>query len=227
MQEEITKHTTKIYRETKNKKHSLSEKIKEIAIEIFIIVFAVTLSIWMHSWSEHRHEQKDVNKFLVELRENISADIKLMEQSKSTAVALSKNYDFILALKESQVQNGEIYNHLDFSILNTNWNVGTYEGFKSSGKIATIEDDQLKYKILNYYQQSIPNLVSAANFINTEQLKIQENDLFTKGIYLSLNDNSIQNKYKNLNYNMKTIVKSYEEIIKEGKEIIAKSKEMK
>lgn len=34
MQEEITKHTKKIYREVKNKKHSTAEKIKEVAIEI-------------------------------------------------------------------------------------------------------------------------------------------------------------------------------------------------
>ena len=53
MQEEIVKHTEKIYKTVKSPKHSVGEKIKEILIEIFIIVFAVTLSIWLHSWSEH------------------------------------------------------------------------------------------------------------------------------------------------------------------------------
>ena len=226
MQEEITKHSRKIYRQARNKKHSLSEKIKEITIEILIIVFAVTLSIWLHSWSEHRHEQKEVNKFLVELRQNLAADIKLLEDSKKTVGGLHNDYDFILALKESEVKNGEIYNHLNFSLLNNNFNVGTYEGFKSSVKIATIEEEKLKYNILNYYQQSIPNLINTVNFINTEQLKIQDNDIMTRGIYATLTDQRIRQKYTNLNYNAKAIIKAYDEIIKDAQEIIAVSKKM-
>ena len=59
MQDEILKHTKKIYNEIKSQKHSFGEKAKEIIIEILIIVFAVTLSIWLHSWSEERHQQKE------------------------------------------------------------------------------------------------------------------------------------------------------------------------
>ena len=224
MQEEISKHTTKIYRETKNKKHSFSEKLKEITIEIFIIVFAVTLSIWLHSWSEHRHEQKEVDRFLVELRENLSADIKILTENRNTAAELNKEYKFVLELKESQVESGEIYNNLNFAFLSTNFNVGTYEGFKSSGKIATIEKDHLKYDILNYYQQSLPNLVNKVNFINSEQLKLQDIDLFEKGIYSSLTDNRTRQKYKNIKYNLMSSIKIYDQIIKDAKEIIAESK---
>lgn len=225
MHDEITKHTTKIYREVKNKRHSTAEKIKEVAIEIFIIVFAVTLSIWLHSWSEHRHEQEEVTKFLKELRENLAADIKVLEDNKNAALFLTKDYKFVLNLKEDEVSNGEIYNHLNFFLLNTNFNVGTYEGFKSSGKIATIENDKLKYNILNYYQQNIPNLNSTVNFINTEQLKMQDYDLQTKGIYLSLTDSKVQQKYRNLNHNVKSVIDGYDEAIHKAKEIIAESKE--
>lgn len=100
MQEEINKHTKKIYKAMKNQKHTLSEKVKEIIIEIFIIVFAVSLSIWLHSWSEHRHEQKEANKFLKELKEDLSADIKLLEENKNTATMLNNNYKFMLSLKK-------------------------------------------------------------------------------------------------------------------------------
>jgi len=47
MQEEVAKHTEKIYKTIKSREHSLAEKFKEIVIEILIIVFAVTLSIWL------------------------------------------------------------------------------------------------------------------------------------------------------------------------------------
>jgi hypothetical protein len=45
MQDEVLKHTEKIYKTAKSAQHSFGEKIREIIIEIFIIVFAVTLSI--------------------------------------------------------------------------------------------------------------------------------------------------------------------------------------
>jgi hypothetical protein len=48
MQDEVTKHTRKIFKTIKNPSHTFSEKLKEIVVEILIIVFAVTLSIWLH-----------------------------------------------------------------------------------------------------------------------------------------------------------------------------------
>ncbi len=72
MQEEVSKHSKKIFDSIKNSNHSFKEKVKEITIEIFIIVFAVSLSIWLHSWSEHRHEQNEAEKFLTELKEDLS-----------------------------------------------------------------------------------------------------------------------------------------------------------
>jgi hypothetical protein len=84
MQDEVTKHTKKIYDTVKSRKHSFAEKLKEILIEICIIVFAVTLSIWLHSWSEHRHEQKEVSEFLKGLKEDLSNDIDMIEKNKKT-----------------------------------------------------------------------------------------------------------------------------------------------
>ena len=49
MQDEVTKHTKKIYDTVKNPNHTFGQKVKEVFMEIFIIVFAVTLSIWLHS----------------------------------------------------------------------------------------------------------------------------------------------------------------------------------
>jgi hypothetical protein len=54
----------------------------------------------------------------------------------------------------------------------THANVGRYEGFKSSGKIGTIESDSLKQSILVYYQQTIPNVDDVEGVVNSFQLKI-------------------------------------------------------
>jgi hypothetical protein len=220
MQDEITKHSRKIYKAVKNPKHTLSEKVKEIAIEIFIIVFAVSLSIWLHSWSEHRHEQKEANNFLKELTEDLNADLKLLEESKNTAIMLNNNYKFMLSLKKDKVKDSIIGPHTTFSLIGTSFNVGRYEGFKSSGKIGTIENEKLKNEILSYYQQTIPNLTSSVNFINSEQLKISDADLGTLTMYNFYTSQRMQSKFSNLQFNTKALVNLYEEAIEQVGQII-------
>ncbi len=64
-EDEIIKHTKKIYKTWFNKEFPFWHKISEFLIEILIIVFAVTISIWFHNLSEHKHQQEDVKQFLV------------------------------------------------------------------------------------------------------------------------------------------------------------------
>src|ERR1700733_11208973 len=89
MQDEVLKHMEKIYKTVKSSQHSFGEKGKEISIEIFIIVFAVTLSIWLHSWSEHRNQQAEVRDFFIDLKGDLTKDIKsITEKKKALSIAL-------------------------------------------------------------------------------------------------------------------------------------------
>jgi hypothetical protein len=161
MQEEIKKHTKKIYNAMKNPKHTFADKIKEVSIEIFIIVFAVTLSIWLHSWSQHRHQQEEVSVFLGNLKNDLKDDIKNIDLEKGAYQESNIGYEKILALTTLQLDsiykskgkvNFPIYSHGHIM------NIGNYEGFKSSGKIGYIEDEKLKQKILAYYQIFVPSI---------------------------------------------------------------------
>ena len=161
MQEEIKKHSKKIYKTVKNSEHTLGEKLKEIIIEIFIIVFAVTLSIWLHSWSEHRHQQEEVSVFLGNLMNDLKNDIENIDIEKEAYQKSNIGYEKILGLtmlqldsiyKSKEKVNFPIYSHGQIM------NIGNYEAFKSSGKIGYIEDEELKQKILNYYQIFVPSL---------------------------------------------------------------------
>lgn len=173
MQEEITKHTQKIYKAAKNTEHTFGDKVKEIIIEIGIIVFAVTLSIGLHGWSEHKHQQEEVTVFLGNLKNDLKDDIKKLDNGKEEYEKSNRDYEKILALTPSQLDS--IYKSKDvvhfpvFSHGNI-MNVGNFEGFKSSGKIGYIEDEKLKQKILSYYQLSVPSV--------NEVDKIYDNFLF-------------------------------------------------
>lgn len=159
MQEEITKHSEKIYKTVKNSEHTLGEKVKEIIIEICIIVFAVTLSIGLHSWSEHRHQQEEVSVFLANLKNDLKIDIQNIDNEKEAYQKSNIAYEKILVLTPLQLDS--IYkskNKVNFPIHSHGhtMNIGNYEGFKSSGKIGYIEDEKLKQKMLTYYQIFVP-----------------------------------------------------------------------
>ncbi len=167
MQDEILKHTKKIYKTAKDPKHTFREKINEIIIEIFIIVFAVTLSIWLHSWSEHRHQQNETNEFLTDLKEDFKSDIESISISKEKLTINFENCKFALGLTQTKIDSlKNVHGIVEFNstITTTKINCGNYEGFKSSGKIGYIENKKLKKQILKYYQEQAPGLLEVEKY---------------------------------------------------------------
>jgi len=164
MQDEVTKHTKKMYDIVKSPKHALREKIREIIIEIFIIVFAVTLSIWLHGWSEHRHQQNETKEFLADLKEDLENDVKSMQVAKEDLSKSATSFLFLSQLNKDRLDSlSKAKSPLNFlsSLGTTKVSNGDYEGFKSSGKIGFIEDKKLKKLILKYYQDATPNVLEA------------------------------------------------------------------
>jgi hypothetical protein len=177
MEEEVSKHTKKIFKTMSDKKHSFSEKVKEITFEILIIVFAVTLSIKLHEWSEHRHQQQEVKEFLSDLHEDLKEDIESLKATKSQLIETVKDKNYVLSISEpvfDSLRNSKdsISFKINFEskiptsgIIRNNIS-GNYEGFKSSGKIGYIENKKIKKLMLKYYQQLIPSMTEAEKYYN-------------------------------------------------------------
>jgi hypothetical protein len=213
MQDEVTKHTRKIYHVLKTPGHSITEKVKEVIIEIFIIVFAVTLSIWFHNWSDYRHEQREVREFLNGLKEDLTKDVQLLDSNRSAVTRLDSAYHFLYSLSKNDaagtVSDTMIYKSLYFDLRFTHANVGRYQGFKSSGKMGTIENDSLKENILVFYEQKMSELEYDETFVNGLQSKILDlqfdksdklvKDLVTSPKMKSLLNITIQNFENNIN----------------------------
>lgn len=226
MQDEIIKHSKKIHSAMNNKEHSFKEKVKEVLTEIFIIVFAVTLSIWLHSWSEERHQQKDAQTFLIGLKEDLQNDISNLEDTKKTFHKTQQQISFVLHLTPKKIDSLKA-NHQQIisgaNFINTVVNNGRYEGFKSSGKINTIENQIIRNMILSYYQQTIPQIAHVegsyekliSKYVDLLMYGKEDEDINTTvlkkktKIILSGIDNFTQNTQK-----------SYENAIKDAKEII-------
>jgi hypothetical protein len=222
MEEEVVKHTKKIYRTLTKPGHTILEKLKEVSVEIFIIVFAVTLSIWLHSWSDHRHEQNEVGDFLKGLKQDLTKDIAMLEHKKSIISQLDSGYQVLMKTAALPGVINSSLLHYDVSVIRPA--IGRYEGFKSSGKIGLIENDSLKQLMLVYYEQTIPDLVYGEGFVNSLQVKLLDasagkdekvsvQDLIRSGKILGLiqiSDNNFRNN-----------IRAYDEMLRQSKKIVA------
>jgi hypothetical protein len=226
MQDEIVKHTKKIYSEVNNKQHSFKEKVKEILTEIIIIVFAVTLSIWLHSWSEERHQQKEAQTFLIGLKEDLKNDISNLENTRKILNVTQQQISFVEQLTPEKIDSIKA-NHQQINsgtnFINTLSNNGRYEGFKSSGKINTIENQNIRNMILSYYQQTIPQIALVEGAY--EKLTSKYVDLLMDGKEdEDINTTLLKKKTKiilsGINNFTKYNQKSYENAIKQAREII-------
>jgi len=228
MQDEVTKHTKKIYKSVKDKEHSFAEKAKETIVEICIIVFAVTLSIWLHSWSEDRHEHKVAIAFLKGLKKDLSEDVKQLNNNRKLTSLLDSNFIFLESLKGNAVSDTtverNIRKRLFYSLCVTRPNIGRYEGFKSSGKIETIENDILKQDMLIYFQQTIPDLQFGENYTNSLQLKMLDLD-FDRGDkqtkYAFVTSTKMNSMFGLGIHNFEVNIRGYDKALSQAKKIIA------
>jgi hypothetical protein len=165
-EDEIAKHSRKIYKTWFNKELTIWHKISEFLIEMTIIVFAVSISIWFHNLSEHKHQQEEVKQFLTGLKADLEQDIKEMENDKESYHKQSNLFTYLGRLKKDQMPNKDTLN------TNSNWltnstalnpNDGRFQGFKSSGKIGTIENDSLQNDIMDLYEENIPALLHSTD----------------------------------------------------------------
>lgn len=157
--QEIAKHTKKIWSVIRADEHGYWHKVREMLLEIGIIVFAVSMSIWLHSMAEHRHEQKQVRSFLLGLKADIQSDIQQINEVVKFHHNSDERYRYLASLDPDAPPDREKFDAAYGLISANNFliaRMGRYEGFKSSGKMTNIEDEALLEKIVNLYQYDIP-----------------------------------------------------------------------
>jgi hypothetical protein len=169
MENEIKDHVVKAYKASRDPNLPFWHKVKEISVEVIIIVFAVTLSIWFHDISDHKHEQKDVKSFLLGLKTDLSSDVGQLEGDRVAYLQAGQTFTYLITpapgfkLSMDSVKKHQTY------LFNTTLfvpNNGRYEGFKSSGKLGSIEDNKLQNDIAMLYQNIIPAIQASTNSYN-------------------------------------------------------------
>lgn len=163
-EDEIVKHTKKIYNTWLDKKFSIWHKISEFFVEIIIIIFAVSVSIWFHNRSEYAHQQQDVKTFMLGLISDLSQDIEEMQGDIKSYKLQKIIFTYINQLKINEPLSPDTlrkYINWLFNTTELDPNDGRFQGFKSSGKIGTIENKELQNDIMDLYEENIPSLLAS------------------------------------------------------------------
>ena len=230
-EQEVVKHTKKVYKVWTSKKHSPWEKVKEFLIEVLIIVFAVTLSIWLHERSEHSKHNKEVKAFLLGLKEDLTGDIIEMSDDIKSYKRSGMAYNYLTTVKpgeQADPDSMQAYRNSFFNQTKLIPNIGRFEGFKSSGKMGFIENTELQNDIMDLYQERIPALNWGADYYNGMKKELREYCFATAkrtsdgsaNLYSSLVTDEAYNWASDLSYTDE-ITGRYNECIKKSEKIIA------
>lgn len=228
-EQEVIKHTKKVYKIWSGK-HSFWHKAKEFLIEILIIVFAVSLSIWFHNRSEHAHQQKEVKHFLLGLKSDLKNDLEEMKTDQSSYVSEKATFKTIVNVNREQGFHSDSLSTYWKWIFNTtalNPNNGRFEGFKSSGKLATIENEELQNDIVDFYTEDLVILLNATN-AHLEYKRKLFDFIFANAKKVtdagSLNNALMRDEAQNICLFLSTpdwVISSYQRCIDRAKKIVA------
>lgn len=233
--QEVVKHGNRIYRILSGDKHTFLDKLKNFFIEIVIIVFAVSLSIWFHGRSEYKHEQRQVKKFLLGLKQDIQDDIKEAVALKMSFQNYDTVYTYLSSLKKEKIPDKDsLAQYLSYIGGNVYLrpNTSRFNSFLSAGKILNIENDSLAIRILELYEVVIPRIKSSENSWIEKNKKLQD--------YLIDHVDDVENnlsKWKVLTtpkakYLCKSLIpweqiyERYDDLIKSGKLLVNQIDEM-
>jgi len=175
-EQEVIKHTKKLFGLWKTDSPFL-HKAAEFLFEIFIIIFAITVSIYFHDRSVLKHQRHETKEFLLGLKQDLKTDIEEMNQDKSSFMQSEKAFTYIINRKLDESLDRDTIRKYSNWIFNTTGlvpNSGRFEGFKSAGKIGTIEDKELQNNIMDLYQENIPSLINSTNFYTSKKQMLFE-----------------------------------------------------
>ncbi len=178
MEHEIADHAKKAFKAMHNHEKSFWDKTKEVLFEILIIVFAVSFAALIERTREHYKEKSEAKEFVLGLKNDLNNEILQLQTGKKDMDTLRINYTFLLDLNDKMIDSlAKIKDHkhsFNISKFNTRIANGRYDGFKSSGRIQTIENDSLRNDILKFYEENVPFVDFTENVFNANQVRLED-----------------------------------------------------
>ncbi len=177
-EEKIIKHTKKAVAVLEDKKISYKEKIKGFLEEIAVIIVAVSITLLFHNWNDERHENAIARNFLTGLKSDLKASAEDLEGSITDFQPTIDYYNKVLQQIKSHKIDVPYVDTLSYNLRNTSYFVfddSRFEGFKSSGYLRLIKNQQLLKEIVTMYAIELPfEKETDASFFRQRQLAFDQ-----------------------------------------------------
>lgn len=158
-EEKVIQHSKKALKVLKDHEKSWLEKVKEFLGEILIIVLAVSITLLFHNWNDERHEKKLAREFLQGIRNDLKGSADDIESSvKSFQPTIDYYNEVWKEVKLHQIKAAYVDSNADY-LMNTNYFIfddSRFEGFKSSGYLRLIENQELLKHLVILYSSYMP-----------------------------------------------------------------------
>ncbi len=172
--QEVIKHTKKIYKVWNSTQHSWQQKLKEFLIEIMIIVFAVTLSIWLHGLSQKSHDREEIHSLMEGLERDMRKDVKEMEADTISYGIQERFLSYLAYLSPGATPDSAIVSEDDWTFKNRTVlipNISRFEALRYSGLMGKVENKELLDEIISLYEETIPMLVQYAQTVSDKKIE--------------------------------------------------------
>jgi hypothetical protein len=130
--------------------------------DIAVIVFSVLLATWLENLRQKLDETDTAREFLQGVSGDLRNDLREMRLDKASYRLNQQGFTYFAGEAQNQPLNGDSlkkYQSVFFSSTRLIANDGAFQGFKSSGKLYSIQDRELRGWILDLYQERIPSLL--------------------------------------------------------------------
>jgi hypothetical protein len=189
-EEKIIQHAGKALHAIQDKEKGWRKKVKEFLVEILIIVFAVSITLALHNWNDSLHERRLEREFLTGIKNDLDTGAFSLEENIRF---FQPNLDYFNKVRQQLATHQVNAAYLDSNsmrLLNTYYwafDMGRFEGFKSSGNLRLIENQALLKHLMTMYTINIPFQVQADEQVFDDRRHFFEEHIGSKAAFTVTN----------------------------------------
>lgn len=141
-----------------SKKHQITKRIRDLAVEVTMIVVGILLAMAIDDWNDDRHDDEDLKSYLSSIAENIKSDIRKAEYINNirTKEISQGNYirDRVIQKTFFDIPDINVASEVLASIMEPDYlnaDMSGYESLKNSGFLAKLQGQKLQGLLYRYY----------------------------------------------------------------------------